>query len=178
MEQNRKNVSPFSNEARNAYVLKHVTASVLKFLQERPLNDISISEICDNAAIGRTSFYRNFDSKEDVIKKYIKEIIDEWEQSYKKIDDGSNAKRFGSFFQHLKDHSDFFFLLKQRGLMYLFLDVYMELNGPKPEDENMGAYTKSFIAYGIYGWIEEWITRGMQESAATMADLLFSHGMN
>ena len=60
MEQKKKNVSPFSNEARNAYVLEHVTASVLKLLQEKPLNDISVSEICDDAAIGRTSYYRNY----------------------------------------------------------------------------------------------------------------------
>lgn len=177
MEQKKKNVSPFSNEARNAYVLEHVTASVLKLLQEKPLNDISVSEICDDAAIGRTSYYRNYESKEDIIKKYIRSLIDEWNQAYKTEEDGSNAKLFGSFFQHLKDHADFFLLLKRRGLMHLFLEVYIELNGAKPEDENMGAYTKAFIAYGTYGWIEEWIARGMQESAETMTSLLSAHGM-
>ena len=42
----------------------------------------------------------------------------------------------------------------------------------------MWAYTKSFIAYGTYGWIEEWINRGMQESAGAMAEMLSSYGMN
>lgn len=177
MEQKKKNVSPFSNEARNAYVLEHVTASVLKLLREKPLQDISISEICDDAAIGRTSYYRNYESKEDIIKKYIRSLIEEWHQAYRSAEGGSNARLFGSFFQHLKDHKDFFLLLKDRGLMHLFLEVYLELNGAKPEDDNMGAYTKAFIAYGTYGWIEEWIARGMQESAETMAGLLSAHGM-
>ena len=43
--------------------------------------------------------------------------------------------------------------------------------------ENLWAYTTAFITYGTYGWIEEWINRGMQESAETMAELLSLHGI-
>lgn len=32
-----------------------------------------------------------------------------------------------------------------------------------PEMPNLEAYMKSFWAYGIYGWMLEWIKRGMQE---------------
>ena len=177
MEQKNRNVSPFSNESRNAYVLEHITSSVLKLLREKPLQEISISEIVNEAAVGRTSFYRNFETKEDVIKRYISCLIEQWDQEYKSTGKDSNPELYGSLFKHLKDNADFYLLLKERNLMYLFLDVFMEKNGPKPEDVNMWAYTKSFIAYGTYGWIEEWINRGMQESAETMADLLASHGM-
>jgi AcrR family transcriptional regulator len=177
MEHRPKNVSPFSNEARNTYVLEHVTTSMLRLLQEKPLEEISVSELCDDAGVGRTSYYRNFQSKEDIIRKYIRKLINEWRRAYKVEGDGSNAKLFGSFFQYLKDHADFFLLLKRRGLMHLFLEVFIEENGASPEDDNMGAYTKAFVAYGTYGWIEEWIARGMQESAETMASLLSAHGM-
>ena len=177
MEQTKKNVSPLSNEARNAYVLEHITASVLKLLQEKDLNNISITEICDEAAIGRTSFYRNFTSKEDVVQKYIRDLLKEWEEAYDAEKTDSAARLYGNFFHHLKEHADFFFLLKERNLLHLFLETYMEINGAKPEDENMLAYTKAFIAYGTYGWIEEWISRGMQESAERMTEMLSSHGM-
>ena len=83
MEQKSRNVSPFSNEARNAYVVEHITQSMLKLLKEKPLNDISIREIVDDAAVGRTSFYRNFETKEDVIKKHIEYLIGTWDQEYK-----------------------------------------------------------------------------------------------
>lgn len=177
MEQNIRNVSPFSNEARNTYVIKHITASVLKLLKEKQLNDISISEIVSDAGVGRTSFYRNFNTKEDVVKKHIEDVIGKWEQEYKASGKDSNAEYYSRLFHHLKSNSDFYLLLKQRGLMHLFLDVFLEKFGPKPEYENMWAYTTAFIAYGTYGWIEEWIERGMQESAETMAELLSSHGL-
>lgn len=177
MEQNSRNVSPFSNESRNTYVIEHITESLIKLLRKKPLQDISISEIVNEAGVGRTSFYRNFDTKEEVIKKYISRMIEEWDQGYKASGKESNAKLYGSLFKHLKDHSDFYLLLQKRNLMYLFLEVFMEKSGPKPEDPNMWAYTKSFITYGTYGWIEEWIARGMQESADIMAQLLANNGV-
>lgn len=177
MEQKHQNVSPFSNEARNAYVTEHITDSVLKLLQEKPLNEISVSEIVNDAGVGRTSFYRNFNTKEDVVTSHIRNLIGEWSREYKASGNDSNAELYGSLFKHLKDHAGFYLLLKQRNLMHLFLEAFLEKNGPTGKDPNMWAYTKAFVAYGTYGWIGEWITRGMQESAETMAKLLSAHGM-
>lgn len=177
MEQNSRNVSPFSNESRNAYVIEHITGSVLKLLKEKPIQEISISEIVDDAGVGRTSFYRNYETKEDVVKKHIEALIEKWDHEYKASGMDSNAELYGNLFKHLKDNADFYLLLRERNLMYLFLEVFLERNGPKAEYENMWAYTTAFLTYGTYGWIEEWIKRGMQESAETMAALLSSHGM-
>lgn len=66
MRQTSKNVSPMSNEGRNLYVITHITESLLELLKDKPLNDISISELCSHAQVGRATFYRNFEVKEDV----------------------------------------------------------------------------------------------------------------
>ena len=42
-----------------------------------------------------------------------------------------------------------------------------------PEMPNLEAYMKSFWAYGIYGWMLEWIKRGMQESGKEL-EVLFA----
>ena len=46
------------------------------------------------------------------------------------------------------------------------------MRGAKPEQENVQAYISSWIAYGLFGWIDEWMTRGMQESPKEMAKLV------
>ena len=71
MEQKPKNVSPMSNEGRNAYVTGRLTDALLSLPEKKPLEDISVSELCDGAGVGRTSFYRNFACKEDILKAYI-----------------------------------------------------------------------------------------------------------
>ena len=40
-----------------------------------------------------------------------------------------------------------------------------------PQTPNLDAYLKSFWAYGVYGWIIEWIKRGMQESSQELLQL-------
>lgn len=49
MRQNVGNVSPMSNEGRNAYVIEHLTDAMLNLLAEKPINDISISELVDKS---------------------------------------------------------------------------------------------------------------------------------
>ena len=90
-----QNVSPFSNEARNAYVVEHITAALLSRLKEKALSDISISELCDEAGVGRTSFYRNFVSREDILKKYIQKLMSEWKKSIDADGDTSGARMYG-----------------------------------------------------------------------------------
>jgi len=44
--------------------------------------------------------------------------------------------------------------------------------GPKPEYPNLSDYSSAFLFYGLYGCIEEWVARGMQESKREMVELL------
>ena len=78
MEQKPKNVSPMSNEGRNAYVIGQLTDALLSLPEEKPLEGISVSELCDGAGVGRTSFYRNYGEKEDIIKAHIKCLFQDW----------------------------------------------------------------------------------------------------
>ena len=80
MEQKSRIVSPFSNEARNAYVTEHITGALLSLLKEKPMQDISISEIVDSAGVGCTSFYRKLRNKGRHQKKHNVDLIEKWDQ--------------------------------------------------------------------------------------------------
>ncbi len=175
MRQTSKNVSPFSNEARNAYVIEHITDALLKLLEEKPIGDISISELCDLARIGRASFYRNFESKEDILRGYIHRIFKEWTGE---ADNRPLNELLGLLFAHFEKHREFYSLLNERNLIYLLKDVVIGLCGPKPEHCKEEAYARAYVAYALYGWIEVWFQRGMQESAEEIAGLFKSQGLS
>ena len=118
MEQKAKNVSPFSNESRNAYVVEHLTSSMFALLEEKPITEISISELCDMAGVGRTSFYRNYENKEDIVKKYIEHLFQDWLGKYKMAADLSIREKVRIVFAHFEANRDFYSLLNQRGLVY------------------------------------------------------------
>ena len=55
-------------------------------------------------------------------------------------------------------------ILYDNNLTDMILDTIKDVSGPKAEMDNKEAYGKAFIAYGIYGWLMEWMSRGMKES--------------
>lgn len=177
MRQNAKKVSPMSNEGRNAYVIKHLTDAFLSLLAEKPLEDISISELVDTAGVGRASFYRNYKRKEDILKAYLDTLFREWTDEWKKNDGVPLSKQIHTMIVHFEKHHSFYQLLNERGLTYLLKDVIISICGPKPEYEKTQAYTTAFVAYTLYGWIDVWFQRGMVESADEIAELFSAQGL-
>ena len=48
------------------------------------------------------------------------------------------------------------------------LQTLLEQSEITPEMPNAMAYLKSSIAYMLYGWVVEWMKRGMQESGTEL----------
>lgn len=177
MRQIGNTVSPMSNEGRNTYVIEHLTSAMLELLNEKPLVDISISELVDKAGVGRASFYRNYENREDIIKMHLKSILSEWTDVYLDGKEHPLSEQIEKLFSHFERHNDFYSLLNKRGLVYLLRDVIIGNFGPKPDDEKNVAYAKAFVAYSLYGWIEVWFGRGMEESAKEMAQMFKAQGL-
>lgn len=165
MEQKAKNVSPFSNESRSAYVVEHLTSSMLALLAEKPIAEISVSELCSMAGVGRTSFYRNYGEKEDIIKAYIQHLFQDWVDTCKKAPDLSVRDAVWIVFSHFEKNRDFYSLLNERGLVYLLKDIILDLCGFNPDQEMPAAYSSAYLAFFLYGWIEVWFRRGMRDTA-------------
>ncbi len=177
MRQNIETVSPMSNEGRNNYVIEHITKSLLTLLRDKAIEDISISELCDNAGIGRASFYRNFNSKEDILKAYINQLFNGWKSDWEKDNNLPLSSAIGMIFEHFEQHRDFYRLLNERHLIYLLKDVILDTMELKPDLPKGEAYAKAFVVYSLYGWMEVWFQRGMQESAEEMKQLFKSQGL-
>ena len=47
-------------------------------MHEKSFSDITISEIIRKARVARVSFYRNYDSKEDVLLTLIDDILEQY----------------------------------------------------------------------------------------------------
>lgn len=165
MEQKSKSVSPFSNENRNAYVVEHLTGSMLELLKEKPVSEISVSELCGMAGVGRTSFYRNYEEKEDIIRAYIEHLFQDWVDKYKETPDLPVRETVRIVFSHFEAHREFYALLNERGLVYLLKDIILNLCGFNPEQELVAAYSSAYVGFFLYGWIEVWFRRGMRDTA-------------
>ena len=177
MIQMRGECNIVNNTEKNSYVKKQITSALLRLLKDKELKDISVSEITTAAHVSRISFYRNYDDKDTIIKEYIHLTLNEWNKNHPKTSQHTEDDILGDIFAYITEYKDFYLLLRDRGIFYFFKDIIMDALGPKAEYPNFGAYTAAFIANGIYGWIEEWFLRGMQESGEEMTKLLKSRNL-
>ena len=160
-----------NNEQKNTYVKKRITAALLALLKEKPLSEISVSELTSRAEIGRVSFYRNYGSKEAILKEESDRLIREWGRLYESNPESAPETLFPSLFDFYRDHKDFYTTLYHAGMTSIMMETIVGTIRITPEMQNLEAYMKSFWAYGIYGWMLEWIRRGMQESGKELLTL-------
>lgn len=177
MRQNEKNVSPMSNEARNTYVIEHITKALLALWGKQALEDISISELCEKAGVGRASFYRNFDSKEAVVADYLHQIFRKYMEENINLSSQPLSIQLEALFAHFEKHHAFYKLLNQRKMLYLLENEMVDAYGLKPENTMIEAYSRAYVAYAMYGWVRVWFMRGMQETAEEISKLFQSQGL-
>lgn len=162
MRQTGENVSPKSNEGRNRYVIEDITAALIELMEKYPFDEISISQICQEAQVGRASFYRNFESKRDIIKKHLLVLIQEWGKEFEETGDKNAFSE--TLLKHYYKHKDFYLLLYRQGLSAM---IYENLRATCKLDEaqsNLERYGKSMFAGLLFGWLDEWMRQGMPES--------------
>ena len=160
-----------NNEQKNTWVKRQITAALLDLLREKKLADISISELTEMAGVGRVSFYRNYQTKEDILREESDRLIQEWGKLYEANPESAPETLFPSLFDFYREHRDFYTTLYEAGMSTIMMDTIISTIQITPEMPNMEAYMKSFWAYGIYGWMLEWIKRGMQESGSELIGL-------
>ncbi|MGN0696306.1 MAG: TetR/AcrR family transcriptional regulator [Oscillospiraceae bacterium] len=144
----------------NEFVRECITTALFQLMKEMPLENISITALTKKAGVSRVSFYRNFDSREDIIRQYLAGLTVDWAKDFERE---PSADLIESIFSHYRRHKDVFILLYKRGLWHLSLQSIKDACGPKPGQDDLHAYRSAFISYGLYGWLEEWFRRGLPD---------------
>ncbi len=160
-----------NNKEKNSYVREHILKTLIDLMKNEEFESITIYRLVAEAGVGRSSFYRNYDSKEDVLQQEAKRLKSELNLICKS-DDPNNIRlkllRTLDFFQQ---NSDFYCTLYQTGFKQIIEDSIIDMNEQMIDLPNLTAYTISGFSYLIYGWMIEWIKRGMQESSNELIEM-------
>lgn len=154
------------------YVQVKITQALLNLMKKYPFQEITVTQVVQEAEVGRASFYRNYKSNEDVIRFYMAILIKNWGKDFEAK---GNPDWAGSLLRHYYEHRDFYVLLYRCGLSHYMLSTIRETVGVDVEEQNITAYGKAWFAGALFGWIEEWIRRGMQETPEQLQILMIEN---
>lgn len=93
-----------------------IIQALLDLMEEMEYNKISVTEICRKAGLDRRTFYRNFDSKNDVLEQYVRFLEEEYIKMFAALDKPDKFAAAKIFFDFWSRHLDFIRNIKKCGL--------------------------------------------------------------
>lgn len=158
-------------EKLNVLVKDAITDALFKLLNKKTLDKISITEIVNKAGVGRVSFYRNFDSKEDIIEKYLIKITDDFiETSGISFKNNDTRTYITILFNHLEKYKEFTYNLYKSNCLYLVEKQFKRIF--ELRNYNYNEYKKQFYIGGIYNIYHYWLINGFKETPEQLANNL------
>ena len=129
--------------------------SLLKCMNKKDYKNISITDICDGALIGRTTFYRHL-SKQNPKEELLKfKIIFGWEEY--KAHQAENEDNNHNLLIYIYSIRKIILLLIDNDLLNVVMDSIQEIIVPNLGEDRNTSYILSFLSYGFFGIIFQWI---------------------
>jgi len=158
-------------EEKISFAKKKQTEALLKLLKTKNIHEISISELCDTAGLSRLSFYRNYSSKEDILKQYMTRITSSFLNATSANFRTTPRKKFILFLiRHIEQHKEIVSLLIKNDLSYLLKEAFDEAFLRSVEIYH-DPY-RCYVASGAYfNLIYYWFLNGCKETAEELSEI-------
>lgn len=162
--------------ATTAYLKECMGTALLELMKEKPIEKITIEEMTAKADVGRSTYFRYFKTKDEVLTF---KIIAMWERFSKERDlagtfaDGELYRLSVCFFEFCLSNRAVSDLLFRAGHQNVILDAYLEILTPEfPDDYLKNYYGKYMVAYALLGLTKAWILREYRETPQEMAEII------
>lgn len=150
-----------------------IADAMFRLLNRKSFQQISVTELCEEAAIGRKTFYRNFEKREDVIDFQLDRMCEEYRQG---MNDLTLEQRLYDHFSFAQKNADSFIALYRNGLTQLVYDKFCTLRPDVTpvwsEDPVEQEYRCEYIAAGVEAIQRVWISRGCKESIDEVVEIV------
>ena len=175
------------NESNNPSAVrsrKQITDALLKLMKKHPYGEISVKQIVLEADLVRKTFYRNYDSKDDVLYSYIKGIL----RDYFDIVNNARGDALTTIFEFADSNRDLLFLLDKNDMMHVVLLCLNSYSSEMLKSQNKelnpfyilfdGLDSDYLVALNIgavWNVISLWVRRGMKESPEDVKQTIASY---
>ena len=163
----------FKNKNRTGIRSQNMISDALfNLMKRKPFQQITVTEICEEAAIGRKTFYRNFELREDIIDFKLDLLCNDYKNELTTL---SLENYLYHHFSFIQKNADYFITLYQNGLSSLanvkfsaLLPYTMPVWSDDPIEQE---YRSAYIIAGIEAIQRVWITRGCIERIEEVVEI-------
>ena len=139
--------------------------ALLQAMKEKPFLKITVNEIADAAGVNRSTWFRNFNDKNEAITFKLIRLWNRWADEHgmkeRRRYTLDNAEDFFAFNYSIQDLLSEIYREKLQVCVYnAFYQVMMPQYGADPGE----CYEARFYSFGLFGFLDEWIKRDFYET--------------
>ncbi len=171
-EQDKINMLLLSNEEAHKVTRESIELALVYLMKEEAFEKISVSEIVKRAGVSRAAFYKNYKSKEEVLRSYIYQLTEDFGVKMQEAID-QEGQFWKTMFENLLEYQDTYLTICDSGLksflMECFNDTSMKYMNAL-DDQNR--YYMLFYSGAVTNVIIEWLSSGARETPQEMGRIM------
>ncbi len=159
-----------SNQESNAITRESLEISLLQLLDKKDLKKITISELVETAGVSRAAFYRNYESKEELLESIFQSTVSKITKSLEGYNFKTDLYQIWVYlFKEAKKEAriislavDYNFEKLLTKAVYEFLE---KRSKTQKNSQGPASYLNSFLSSAIVSVLAKWIKDGMKVPA-------------
>ena len=147
-----------------------ITNKLIELMSNEDYESISISELCNKAGVGRMSFYRNFNTKDDILIKYISSITYDFIKKENITYSVPNMKEYiTKLFKHLEKNKTICYNLYKVDKLHLIKNIFDEVF---INCNRYNEYKAYYISGSLYNTFYCWVKNNFKDKPEVIANLI------
>lgn len=163
---------------------REITEALISLMKESPYDEISVKQILLESGLAKKTFYRNFESKDDVLISKIRAELRE----YFSVVDGGNADVLTTIFAFAKKNKELLLILDRNDMLHVVLKCMNE--NIRSHKQGKASQTNPFVQLfngldseylialnigAVWNVISFWVHGGMRDSPEYVRDTIYQY---
>ena len=172
-ELQKRNLLRLSNQESNAITKECIETALISLMDKKNFNEITITDIIQRAGVSRASYYRNYESKEDILSGYIQSIFKELSNAMLKYNAVTeNRQTWDALLKAVKKVAPKYKILLEAGFGDRFTIEYASLMNKNVDKSNVKLYYSNiYWAGAISAVLSEWVRNDLDTDPKEIAEI-------
>lgn len=175
------------NDRRSRYTIMVLQESLIELMKQKPITKISITELCKNADVNRTTFYSHFADQFELLASIEEKSLSWARGMIDSLNDRTGRDErlqiLANIFEYLVQNSNHLQVLMsdkgdidfQKKIVHLvFEQCGLAQDNMNSSDMETKKYYFVFVINGSIGIIQSWLSDGMKKPPYEMAEIILN----
>ena len=162
-----------SNKRTTDFLKECMSDALLRLMEQKDFSNITVNDIADNASVNRSTWFRNFSSKNEALSFKMVQLWNRWadehglrERKRFSLDNADDFFRFNYEYRHILR------IIYASHLQSVLYDAFYQVMMPQFGADAMECYHACFYSHGLFGLLDEWVRQDFYETPQDMVHLI------